>query len=58
MGELHKNRTDLGVWAVTGGFRTIQKVGGRRPPTFWMVLKLPGTAQTPNDRFVCSYPLP
>ncbi len=38
----------LGVWAALGGFRTIQKGGGRSLPFFWMVLKPPGAAQTPT----------
>ena len=37
-----------GVWAAPGGFRSIQKGGGLRPPPFWMVLKPPGAAQTPK----------
>ncbi len=27
----------LGVWAAPGGFKTIKKCGGLRPPHFWMV---------------------
>jgi hypothetical protein len=38
----------LGVWAALGGFRTIQKGWGLSPKPFWMVLKLPGAAQTPK----------
>jgi len=38
----------FGVWAAPGGFKTIQKGGGRNPPAFWMVLKPPGAAQTPK----------
>ena len=36
------------VWAAPGGFKTIQKRGGRGPLHFWMVLKPPGAAQTPK----------
>ena len=38
----------FGVWAAPGGFKTIQRGGGLRPPPFWMVLKPPGAAQTPK----------
>ncbi len=38
----------FGVWAAPGGFKTIQKCGGRSPLHFWMVLKPPGAAQTPK----------
>jgi hypothetical protein len=38
----------FGVWAAPGGFKTIQKCRGFRPPHFWMVLKPPGAAQTPK----------
>ncbi len=38
----------FGAWAAPGGFTTIQKCGGPRPPHFWMVLKPPGAAQAPN----------
>ncbi len=38
----------FGVWAAPGGFKSIQKGGGLRPPHFWMVLKPPGAAQTPK----------
>ena len=43
----------LGVWVSPGGFRTIQKGGGLRPLSFWMVLKPPGTvhADPRNDTF-------
>ncbi len=38
----------FGVWAAPGGFKNIQKCGGRSPPHFWLVLKLPGAAPTPK----------
>ena len=38
----------FGVWTAPGGFKTIQKFGGLRPPHFWMVLKPSGAAQTPK----------
>ncbi len=38
----------LGVWAVPGVFKTIQTGGGLRPPSFWVLLKSPGAAQTPK----------
>ena len=38
----------FGVWAAPGGFKTIQKCGGLRPPHFWMILKPPEAAQTPK----------
>ena len=38
----------FGVWAAPGGFKTIQKCRGLRPPHFWMFLKPPGAAQTPK----------
>ena len=38
----------FGVWVAPGGFKTIQKGGGLRPPPCWMVLKPPGAAQTPK----------
>jgi hypothetical protein len=46
--DLTQNVPFWGVWAAPGGFRTIQKGGGLRPPPFWMVLKPPGAAQTPK----------
>ena len=38
----------FGIWAAPGGFKTVQKRGGRSSPPFWMVLKPPGAAQTPK----------
>lgn len=36
----------FGVWEAPGGIKTIQKGGGLRLPSFWMVLKPPAAAQT------------
>ena len=39
----------LGIWAAPGDRETLQKGGGRRPPSFWKVSRPPGAAQTPTS---------
>ncbi len=46
----------FGVWAAPGGFKTIQKCRGPRPPHFWMFLKPPGAVQTGSQVRASSMP--
>ena len=45
---IHLKIGHVGGLGGPGGFKTIQKGGGLRPPPLWMALKHPGAAQTPK----------